>query len=76
MPKTLQVRDLPDDVHRRLKVRAAEQGRSLSDLVRDELTEIAQRPTMAEMHERIRSRERVDIRESSADAIRAGRDER
>ncbi len=76
MSKVLQVRDVPDDVHRRLKLRAAEQDRSLSDLVRAELVEIARRPTMAEALARIASREPVDIAEPSADAVRAGRAER
>src|SRR5438034_890167 len=49
MPKTIQVRDVPHDVHHRLTVRAAEQRMSLSELVRAELVEMARRPTMAEM---------------------------
>lgn len=73
MPKTLQVRDLPDDVHRRLKLRAVAEDRSLSDLVRAELTAIAERPTMAEMLQRLKDRPVTDPGESSADAVRAER---
>jgi len=76
MPKVIQVRNVPDDVHRRLKVRAAEDGRSLSDLVREELIELSARPTLAEMVERLRELPPVDVGESSADAVRAGRAER
>lgn len=76
MPKVIQVRSIPDDVHRRLKVRAASEGRTLSDLVRAELIEIAHRPTLAEVLERIRSRDPVTIEESAAEAVRAGRSER
>lgn len=76
MSKTIQVRDLPDHVHRRLKARAAEQGRSLSELVREQLEEVADRPTLGEMLERLREDPPVDPGESSADAIRAGRDGR
>jgi plasmid stability protein len=76
MAKTLQVRDLPDDVHERLTRRAAEQGRSLSDLVREQLTALSEYPTWGELFARIDAQEPVDIDESSADAIRAGRDER
>lgn len=76
MSKVIQVRDVPEHVHRRLKVRAAEEGRSLSDLVRSELVELADRPTLAEMLERIRTREPVEIDEAAADAVRSGRSER
>jgi len=76
MSKTLQVRDLPDDVHRRLKLRALEEGRSMSDYVREQLTEIASRPTLAEIYARIDASPAVDIPESAADAIRDGRDGR
>ncbi|MGH2924273.1 MAG: FitA-like ribbon-helix-helix domain-containing protein [Solirubrobacterales bacterium] len=76
MSKVIQVRDVPDRVHRRLKVRAAEQGRTLSDLVRTELVRIADRPTLEEMLERLSGRETPEIDESAADAIRAGRSER
>lgn len=76
MPKTIQVRDVPDDVHHRLTVRAAEQRLSLSELVRAELIELARRPTMAEMLERLAQRPIVDVPETAAEAIgreRAGR---
>jgi GNAT superfamily N-acetyltransferase/plasmid stability protein len=69
MAKTIQVRDVPDDVHRRLAVRAAEERRSLSELVRAELIEIARRPTMAELLDRLASRPVTDLPESPADAL-------
>jgi len=53
MPKTLQVRDLPDDVHAALAARAAAARESLSDYVRSLLIPIASRPTWVEMSERI-----------------------
>lgn len=74
MPKAIQVRSVPDDVHRRLKARAALEGRTLSDLVRAELTELARRPTLDEVLERVRSRAEVAIDESAADAVRSGRE--
>lgn len=76
MSKVLQVRDVPDDVHRALKVRAAEEGRTLSELVRAELVEIARRPSLATMIARLGERERVTPGETTADAVRAGRSER
>ena len=69
MPKTIQVRDVPDDVHQRLMIRAAE-GPPLSELVRAEITEIARRPTMAEMLNRLASRPVVELPESPAEALR------
>ncbi len=73
MNRAIQVRDVPESVHRRLKARAAVQGRSLSDLLREELKQIAERPTGAEVLKRIAAREPADPGESSAVAIRAER---
>lgn len=73
MSKVLQVRDVPDDVHRALKVRAAEQGRTLSELVRAELVEVARRPTLATMLARLAERDPVSVHEEAADAVRSGR---
>lgn len=67
--KTIQVRDVPDDVHRRLTVRAAEERRSLSELICAELVEIARRPTMSEMLDRLAGRPVLEVPESSADAL-------
>lgn len=74
--KLIQVRNVPDDVHRRLKVRAAEQGRTLSDLARGALSEYAARPTMAEVLDRVRSREAIELPGGAAAAIREARSER
>lgn len=69
MAKTIQVRDVPDDVHKRLTARAAEERRSLSELVRAEIVEIARRPTMAEMLDRLASRPIAELPESPAEAL-------
>lgn len=73
MSKVIQVRGVPADTHRRLKARAAEEGRTLSELVRAELIEIANRPTLAEVLRRIEGRDETRIGEGSARAIRAER---
>lgn len=67
--KTIQVRDVPDDVHQRLTIRASEERRSLSEMVRAEIVEIARRPTMSEMLDRLASRPVVEVPESPADAL-------
>jgi len=67
--KTIQVRDVPDDVHRRLTDRAAEERRSLSELVRAEIVALARRPTMSEMLERLAGRPVTEVPESAAEAL-------
>lgn len=74
--KTLQIRNVPEDVHRRLKVRAAQSGRSMSELVLEELQRSLDRPTRAELMERIASRGSVDVEVDSEAAVRAERDGR
>ena len=76
MSRAVQIRDVPDRVHRRLKARAAEEGRTLAELLRAELTEIAERPTLAEVLERVRGREVPSVPESAAEAVSRGRRER
>jgi plasmid stability protein len=69
MAKTIQVRDVPDDVHQRLTIRASQERRSLSELLRAEIVEIARRPTMSEMLDRLAGRPVTEVPESSADAL-------
>jgi plasmid stability protein len=65
----IQIRDVPEDVHRTLKARAASEGRSLSDYVLEEVTRMARTPTPEELDERIRSRGRAGV--STADILEA-----
>jgi plasmid stability protein len=76
MPKVIQVRDVPDDVHKRLKIKAAQQGMTLSELVRRLLVTYAEEPTIDEIYERIKARPAVDMSISSAELVRRGREER
>jgi hypothetical protein len=67
---------VPDDVHRRLKARAAAEGVSLSELALTELRRSLEKPTRGELIDRVRSRESVEAGPSSADLVeraRAGR---
>lgn len=73
--KTLQIRNLPDDVHRTLKARAAMAGMSLSAYAQAELKRAAARPTRAEVLDRISRRPPVPAKLSGAAAVRAERDE-
>jgi plasmid stability protein len=74
MAKMIQLRNVPDEVHRKLKVRAAKEGVSLSELLGREARALAELPTLEEMRERLLSRPRVKLKTSPARIIRAGRD--
>ncbi|MGH9155080.1 MAG: FitA-like ribbon-helix-helix domain-containing protein [Acidimicrobiales bacterium] len=74
--KMLQIRNVPDEVHRLLKSRAAMEGKSLSELALAELTRSLERPTRLELIARVQARERAVVSQSSADAVRAERDVR
>ena len=76
MSSTLQIRNVPKDVHRALKARAAQAGTSLSDYLLTEMTRLARRPSFPELLERIKQREAVQNPLDSASAVREGRDGR
>jgi hypothetical protein len=56
MSKTIQIRDVPDDVHATLRARAAQAGMSLSDFLLQKIEGYARRPAIAEVLERAQSR--------------------
>jgi antitoxin FitA len=70
MSKMIQIRHVPDEVHRALKIRAAKEGMSLSDFLRREVTKVAHRPSLAEVIERIRQRPPVELDEDPVVTIR------
>ncbi len=76
MMAIVQVRGLPDETVRRLKARAASEGKSLSEYLRDELESLAARPTLEEILDRVARLEPVVGGESSAEAIRREREAR
>jgi plasmid stability protein len=76
MKRMIQIRNVPEHIHRAMKVRAAKAGLSLSDYLLSELRRLAEQPTLGELWERISARERVDVGEPAAAAIRAERDAR
>jgi hypothetical protein len=57
--KMIQIRNVPDDLHRSLKVRAAREGRTLSDLILSDLPRLADKPSPEQVMSRIRSRSSV-----------------
>lgn len=76
MSKMIQVRNVPDSLHRTLKARAAMEGISLSDYLLKEMRRMAERPTMEELRQRVAKLEPVKLTVSAADIIRAEREER
>ena len=70
MSKMIQIRNVPDELHRKLKVRAAERGTTLSDYLLAEVEEIADRPTLSELMERLATDEPVVLDEPPEVTIR------
>ena len=73
MSVTIQIRNVPGQLHRRLKARAALSGMSLSDYLLDEISRVAERPTVEELSARLESRSAISLDISPADAVRAER---
>jgi plasmid stability protein len=72
----IQIRNVPDTVHRELKARAARAGMTLSDFLMDLIRQATSRPEHDVLVSRVRERARVYLEESPADAVRAERDAR
>ncbi len=74
MPKMIQIRNVPEDLHRKLKVRAAESGLTLSDYLLGEARQVAERPTLQEMLARLAESKPINLDEDPAVMIRRHRD--
>jgi len=70
----VQIRNVPDALHRTLKARALDSGQTLSDYLLTELERLAARPTREEMLVRLHSRKRVSLKTPAAEIIRHERD--
>lgn len=70
----IQIRDVPEDVHRKLKARAAASGQSLTEYLRGMLVRSADRPTPEEVTARIEARGPMELEEPSEVTIRRLRD--
>jgi plasmid stability protein len=73
MTKLIQLRNVPDALHSGLKARAAMAGMSLSDYLLTEIKEIAERPALTELRERLHKRKPVS---AQIDTVRLLREER
>lgn len=73
----IQIRDVPEDVHRALKARAALEGTSLTEYLRAECRRLVATPTPEELQAKLLSLGDVPgERRSAADLVRQGREER
>jgi plasmid stability protein len=70
----IQIRNVPETLHRTLKSRAALAGMSLSDYLLSELRDVAARPSLEELRARLASRTPVESALSAAEMVRAERD--
>jgi plasmid stability protein len=76
MSTMIQIRNVPDVLHRKLKSRAALAGMSLSDYLLDHLRAVAEQPTAEELKARLERLPRFNPSISPAEAVRAERDRR
>jgi plasmid stability protein len=76
MSSMVQVRNVPGELHRRLKARAAIEGLSMSDYVLRELRKALDRPTRQEVLDRLRAQPVRQLRPRAAEVIRSERDSR
>ncbi len=74
MSKMIQIRNVPDELHRKLKVRAAQEGMTLSNYLLSEIEVVAKKPTMREWLEKVARRDPVEVDEPPEVTIRRMRD--
>ena len=65
----IQIRNVPDDLHRKIKSRAAMAGMSLSDYLLSEIRRMAERPTRQELLDRLRNRAEVSVSSSIPEVL-------
>ena len=76
MSTMIQIRNVPDVLHRRLKSRASLEGLSLSGYLLREIGQVASRPTLQELAERLAQRTPVKYKVSPAEILREERSRR
>ena len=76
MSKMLQVRNIPDELHRRLKSRAALAGTSMSDYVLREIRQSLEKPTRQELFDRIARLPPVEPDPPPSEVLREARERR
>lgn len=74
MSKMVQIRNVPEKVHRRLRVLAAQNGKTLSAFLLEEMVRLTELPTIDEWVDRVRSRAPVHLTRSTAEWVREDRE--
>ena len=74
MPKMIQIRNVPDEVHQKFKERAAREGMTLSDYIKNELKQTAEQPTMREWLESVEKLPKIKSKVNITKIIRKLRD--
>ncbi len=74
MATTIQIRNVSEELHRALKIRAAQSGMTLSDYLLAEIEQVAAKPTLSELMDRLAREDPVELDESAASIIRRHRD--
>lgn len=73
MSRMIQVRNVPDNLHREVKARAARAGMSLSDYLLREIERAIEAPPVEDLLRRLETRHRPELEETPAEALRAER---
>lgn len=74
--KMVQIRNMPERLHRRLKERAAREGKTLSGLILEELERIDAQPSLADWLDELHTHPPVRLKRPAAEYVREGREER
>ena len=72
----IQIRNVPEALHKQLRARAAQAGMSLSDYLKSELEHLVQKLPAAELRYRLAALEPARVKEPPATAVRKERDRR
>ena len=73
MPGMIQIRNVPDKLHRQLKARAALEGTSMSQYILREITKSLERPSMEEILAQIASQPEQKLSRTAAGMVREDR---
>ena len=76
MSTMIQIRNVPDDIHRKAKARAALAGMTMSEYILQELRKVLERPTRDELLVRIAELPPIEVAPGAADMVREERDAR
>lgn len=74
MTTSIQIRNVPDEIHRTLRARAAAAGQSLSEYLLADITRLAERPPIADVLQRAAARSGGVTSDAIVEAVRSGRD--